>query len=53
MTNSILREFKFGAKKLFEKLPKINAQFDLTFEFEDLGKFFELIKKSFNLKIMN
>ena len=52
LTNGILRDFKFGTKKLFEKLSKTSVQFDLTFESEDLGKCFDLVKKSFDLKVI-
>ena len=52
LTNGILRDFKFGTKKLFEKLSKTNVKFDLTFESEDLGKCFDLVKKSFDLKVI-
>ena len=52
LTNGILRNFKFGTKKLFEKLSKTNVKFDLTFESEDLGKCFDLVKKSFDLKVI-
>ena len=51
-TNGILRKFKFGTKKLFEKLSRTNIKFGLTFETEELGKCFELVKKSFDLKVI-
>ena len=52
LTNGILNKFKFGTKKLFEKLSKTSVKFDLTFESEDLGKCFDLVKKSFDLKVI-
>lgn len=51
-TNGILRKFKFGTKKLLEKLSKTSVKFDLTFEAEDLEKCFDLVKKSFDLKVI-
>ena len=51
-TNGILKKFKFGTKKLFEKLSKTSVKFDLTFDSEDLEKCFDLVKKSFDLKVI-
>ena len=51
-TNGILNKFKFGTKKLFEKLSKTSVKFDLTFEAENLEKCFDLVKKSFDLKVV-
>ena len=51
-TNGILNKFKFGTKKLLKDLSKTSVKFDLTFESEDLGKCFDLVKKSFDLKVI-
>ena len=51
-TNGILNKFKFGTKKLLKDLSKTSVKFDLTFDSEDLGKCFDLVKKSFDLKVI-
>jgi len=51
-TNGILNKFKFGTKKLFKNLSKTSVKFDLTFEAKNLEKCFDLVKKSFNLKVV-
>ncbi len=51
-TNGILNKFKFGTKKLLKDLSQTSVKFDLTFESDNLEKCFELVKKSFDLKVI-
>ena len=52
LTNGILNKFKFGTKKLLKDLSQTSVKFDLTFESDNLEKCFELVKKSFDLKVI-
>ena len=51
-TNGILNKFKFGTKKLLKDLSQTSVKFDLTFDSSDLGKCFDLVKRSFDLKVI-
>ena len=47
-----MNKFKFGTKKLLKDLSQTSVKFDLTFDSSDLGKCFDLVKRSFDLKVI-